>query len=102
MPSVVVKATKIKKLKGKKKKFYVKVQKKSKANTSGYEVRYSRNSDMSDSVTKNIGKKYNKVSKNVKTNARKMYYYVQVRAYKDSGGERFYSSWSKIKKVWVK
>lgn len=57
---------------------------------------------MSDSVTKNIGKKYNKVSKNVKTNARKMYYYVQVRAYKDSGGERFYSSWSKIKKVWVK
>ena len=102
VPSVVVKATKIKKLKGKKKKFYVKVQKKSKANTSGYEVRYSRNSDMSDSVTKNIGKKYNKVSKNIKTNARKRYYYVQVRTYKDSGGTRFYSSWSKIKKVYVK
>ena len=102
VPAVVVKATKIKKLKGKTKKFYIKVQKKAKANASGYEVRYSRNSDMSDSVTKKIGKKYNKVSKNIKTNARKRYYYVQVRTYKDSGGTRFYSSWSKVKKVWVK
>ena len=102
VPSVVVKATKIKKLTGKKKKFYIKVQKKAKANASGYQVRYSRNKDMSDSVTKTIGKKYNKVSKNISTNARKMYYYVQVRTYKDSDGERFYSSWSKTKKVWVK
>ena len=102
VPTVTVKATKIKSLKGKKQKFYIKVQKKSKANASGYQVRYSRNSDMSDSVTKTIGKKYNKVSKNIKTNARKRYYYVQVRTYKDSGGIRYYSSWSKVKKVWVK
>ena len=102
VPTVTVKATKIKSLKGKKQKFYVKVQKKAKANASGYQVRYSRNSDMSDSVTKTIGTKYNKVSKNIKTNARYMYYYVQVRTYKDSGGIRYYSSWSKVKKVWVK
>lgn len=102
VPDVVVKATKIKQLKGKKKKFYIKVAKKKKANASGYQVRYSRNSDMSDSVTKTIGKKYNKVSKNIKTNARKRYYYVQVRTYKDSGGIRYYSSWSKIKRVKVK
>ena len=101
-PTVVVKATKIKSLKGKKQKFYIKVQKKAKANASGYQVRYSRNSDMSESVTKYVGKKYNKVSKNIKTNARKRYYYVQVRTYKDSGGIRYYSSWSKVKKVWVK
>ena len=101
-PDVVVKATKIKSLKGKKKKFYVKVQKKSKANTSGYQVRYSRNKDMSDSVIKTIGTKYNKVSKNIKTNARKRNYYVQVRVYKDSGGIRYYSSWSAVKKVKVK
>lgn len=100
--SVVVKATKIKTLKGKKKKFYIKVAKKKKANASGYQVRYSRNKDMSDSVTKTIGKKYNKVSKNIKTNARKIYYYVQVRTYKDSGGIRYYSSWSKTKRVKVK
>ena len=101
-PNVVVKATKIKKLKGKKQKFYIKVQKKAKANASGYQVKYSRNSDMSESVVKTIGSKYNKVSKNIMTNARKRYYYVQVRTYKDSGGIRYYSSWSAKKKVWVK
>ena len=100
-PDVVVKSTKIKTLKGKKKKFYIKVQKKAKANASGYQVRYSRNSDMTESVTKYIGKKYNKTSNTIKTNARNRYYYVQVRTYKDSGGLRYYSSWSKVKKVWV-
>ena len=102
VPAVVVKATKIKKLKGKKKKFYIVVKKKPSANASGYQVKYSRNSDMSDSVIKTIGKKYNRISKNIKTNARKMYYYVQVRTYKDSGGQRYYSSWSATKRVWVK
>ena len=100
--NVVVDATNIKSLKGKKQKFYVKVEKQSKANASGYQVKYSRNSDMSESVIKTIGDKYNKVSNNIKTNARKRYYYVQVRTYKDSGGLRYYSSWSKVKKVWVK
>lgn len=102
VPTVTVKATKIKSLKGKKKKFYIKVKKIAKANASGYQVKYSRNSDMTESVTKTVGTKYNKVSKNIKTNARKRYYYVQVRTYKDSGGMRYYSSWSKVKKVWVK
>lgn len=102
VPKVVVKATKIKKLKGKKQKFYVKVVQKKKANASGYQVKYSRNSDMTESVIKTIGSKYNKTGKNIKTNARKMYYYVQVRTYKDSGGIRYYSSWSKVRKVWVK
>ena len=101
VPVVVVKGTKIKKLKGKKQKFYVKVVKKKKANASGYQVKYSRNSDMTESVIKTIGTKYNKVSKNISTNARYMYYYVQVRTYKDSGGVRYYSSWSKVKSVWV-
>lgn len=102
VPKVTVKATSIKSLKGKKKKFYIKVKKIAKANASGYQVKYSRNKDMSDSVTKTIGTKYNKVSKNIKTNARKRYYYVQVRTYKDSGGMRYYSSWSKVKRVKVK
>ena len=102
VPAVVVKATKIKKLKGKKQKFYIKVAKKAKANASGYQVKYSRNSDMSESVIKTIGKKYNKTSNNIRTNARKRYYYVQVRTYKDSGGIRYYSSWSATKRVKVK
>ena len=102
VPQVTVKATKIKSLKGKKKKFYIKVKKLTKSSASGYQVRYSRNKDMSDSVTKTIGTKYNKVSKNISTNARKRYYYVQVRTYKDSGGIRYYSSWSAVKRVKVK
>ena len=101
-PKVVVKPTTIKKLNGKKQKFYIRVKKLAKANASGYQVKYSRNSDMSESVVKTIGKKYNKVKKNISTNARQRYYYVQVRTYKDSGGIRYYSSWSKVKKVWVK
>ncbi|MBQ2692356.1 MAG: hypothetical protein IJF53_09390 [Clostridia bacterium] len=102
VPTVTVNATDVKTLKGKKQKFYVKVEKMSKGTASGYQVKYSRNSDMSESVTKNIGTKYSKVSNNIKTNARKRYYYVQVRTYKDSGGLRYYSPWSKVYKVWVK
>lgn len=102
VPKVTVKATKIKSLYGKKKKFYIKVQKLSKANASGYQVKYSRNKDMSESVVKNIGTSYYKVSNNIKTNARKRYYYVQVRTYKDSGGIRYFSSWTKVKRIWVK
>ena len=102
VPTVIVKPTKIKKITGKKQKFYVIVYRKAKKNASGYQVKYSRNEDMSDSVIKTIGRKYNHVSKNISTNARQMYYYVQVRTYKDSGGTRYYSSWSKVRSVWVK
>lgn len=100
--SVSVPKTKVKSIKGKKKAFWVKVSKKKKSKVSGYEVKYSRNKDMSDYVIKTIGKKYNKVSKTIKTNARKRNYYVQVRSYKDSNGMRYYSNWSAVKKVKVK
>ena len=76
--------------------------KKSKKKVTGYQVKYSRNKDMSESEIRTIGKKYNKVTKTVKTNARKRYYYVQVRSYKKSNGLKYYSSWSKVKKVKVK
>ena len=100
--SISVPATTIKKLKGKKHKFYVKVAKKSKSKASGYQVKYSRNSDMTESVVKTIGSKYSKVSKNIKTNGWQRYYYVQVRTYKKSNGIKYYSSWSPVKRVWVK
>ena len=97
-----VKATKIKSLKKRKKGFYIKVAKKKKANASGYQVRYSRSRDMSGATIKTIGKKYNKVSKTIKTGVRKKYFYVQVRTYKDAGGFRDYSAWSSIKRVKTK
>lgn len=91
--------TKIKSLKGRKKGFYIKVSKQKKAYASGYQVKYSRRKDMQESVTKTIGKKYNKVSKKITCNARHMKYYVQVRTYKKVGNARVYSKWSKIKTV---
>ena len=57
---------------------------------------------MTESVKKTIGKKYNKVKKTIKTNARKRYYYVQVRSYKKINGKKYYSDWSKVKRVKVK
>jgi hypothetical protein len=57
---------------------------------------------MSDYVIKRIGKKYNKVSKTIRTSEGKRKYYVQVRAYKDSNGLRYYSKWSAVRKVKVK
>ena len=100
--AVSVPATKIKSLKGKKQSFYIRVAKKSKSKVSGYQVKYSRNADMTESVKKTIGKKYNKVKKTIKTNARKRYYYVQVRSYKKINGKKYYSDWSKVKRVKVK
>lgn len=99
---VNVPATKIKALKGKKQSFYIRVAKKSKSKVSGYQVKYSRNADMTESVTKTVGSKYNKVKKTISTNARNRYYYVQVRSYKKVSGLKYYSDWSKVKKVWVK
>ena len=99
---VNVPATKIKSLKGKKKSFYIRVAKKSKSKVSGYQVKYSRNADMTESDYKTIGKKYNKVKKTVKTNARKRYYYVQARSYKKINGVKYYSDWSKVKRDTVK
>lgn len=94
--------TKIKSLKRRRKGFWIKVAKKSKKTTSGYQVRYSRKSDMSGSKIKTIGKKYNKVSKRIYTKKRKTYYYVQVRSYKKVGGKKVYSEWSPAKRIKTK
>ncbi len=100
--NVQVPSTKIKSLKGKKKSFKIKVSKKKKSLVSGYEVKYSRRKDMEESVIKKVGTKYNKTSKKISTNGRKMNYYVQVRSYRDYAGVRYYSPWSAKKKCYVK
>ena len=51
---------------------------------------------------KNIGKKYNKTSNNIRTNARKRYYYVQVRTYKIEEGIRYYSGYCTTKSITIK
>ncbi|MBR2539489.1 MAG: hypothetical protein IKE85_01485 [Mogibacterium sp.] len=102
LPAVKVKATSIKSLKKGSKSFTVKVKKLKKSQASGYQVRYGRNEDMSDAKIKTIGKKYNKVSKKITKLKKKKTYYVQVRTYKTVDGVKYYSEWSKTKKVKTK
>ena len=60
----------------------------------GYQVRYSTSSKMISAKTVTI-KGYSKTSKTIKKLKNKKTYYVQVRTYKG----KYYSSWSKTKKV---
>lgn len=99
---IAVKSTSIKSLKKAKKAFTVKVKKQSKTYVSGYQVRYSLNSDMSKAKIKTIGTKYNKVSKKISKLKSKKKYYVQVRSYKKIGSKKYYSSWSTKKSVMTK
>ena len=87
-------ATTIKKLTPEASGFTVKVAKQKKGLVTGYQVRYSRNADMTESVTKTIGTSYSAVSNTITANASNMKYYVQVRSYIKVNGKKYYSSWS--------
>ena len=92
-------ATSIKSLTAAVQGFTVKVAKQKKGLVTGYQVRYSRKSDMSESVKKTIGTKYSAVSNTITANARNTKYYVQVRSYIKVNGKKYYSSWSSASTV---
>lgn len=81
------------------KKFTVKYAKKS-AQITGYQVRYSLKSAMSDSkkVSVKSASTTTKTIKNLKSGKK---YYVQVRTYKTVDGVKYYSGWSTVKSVTV-
>jgi hypothetical protein len=79
----------------------VKVKWKSVSGVSGYQVRWSTTKDFSSNYKSTLVDASN-TSTTIKTASSKKYYYVKVRSYKTRNGEREYSSWSKIIKVWVK
>ncbi|MGI6033359.1 MAG: fibronectin type III domain-containing protein [Coriobacteriales bacterium] len=94
------KGTKIKKLTRAKRAFTVKWSK-NRVQTTGYQIRYSLKKSMKKSKTKTVKK--NKTTKlKVKKLKSKKKYYVQVRTYKVVKGKKYYSSWSKSKKVKTK
>ena len=66
------------------------------------EVQYSLNGafPMQQTDSKTVGKK--KTSLKIKSLAPKQTYYVRVRTVRDSGGTRYVSAWSKVKKVKTK
>lgn len=97
---VKIKNSKIKSIKSGKKKMTVKFKKVDKKYISKYQIRYSTNKKM---------KKYKKVSVDVKKDKKtikklkhKKKYYVQIRTYMKIDGKKYYSKWSKYKKVKVK
>ena len=103
--TIIPKGTKLSSLSGKKKTIVVKWKKQSakmnKTRISGYQVRYSSSSSMSDNTIKTI-KGYKKTKTSVKGLEAKKKYYVQVRTYKNVNGTTLYSNWSSKKSVKTK
>ena len=71
-------------------------------NISGYEVQLATNKKFSKGVkTYNIGKAKT-TSKTIKKLKSKKTYYVRIRNYREESSTKFFSDWSKAKKVKVK
>ena len=86
------KITKVKKIGKKKIKFTFKKTK----NANGYELRYSKNSSMSDVKTKKVGK----ATITIKWKSKNKVLFVRVRAYRRlSNGTKVYGKWSKKTKI---
>lgn len=82
----------IKSLESKETSITVKWKKNSKQ-TDGYEISYSKNSDFSKSTTVSVDGRTT-TEKTIKKLTKSTDYYVRIRAYKTSGGKKYYSSWS--------
>lgn len=65
---------------------------------SGYQIRYSTSSKMWQSKLVTV-KSTKTTSKKIKRLKARKYYYVQIRTYKTLKGIRYYSGWSRIKKI---
>ena len=97
---VLPKKPKLKTLASNKKKTIVAGWKRDKM-ASGYQIRYADNKNFKKS--KSITVKKNKTtSVKIKNLKKKKTYYVKVRSYKLSAGEKIYSSYSKAKRVKIK
>ncbi|WP_035794332.1 InlB B-repeat-containing protein [Butyrivibrio sp. WCD3002] len=96
------KNTSISKLKAGKKSITISWKKLTAKDIKGYEIQYSTDKAFKKDVkTVNIGKTKT-TSKTIKKLTSKKKYYVRIRTYKKSGGEKIYSKWSKSKSVKVK
>ncbi len=96
------KGTKLTSLTGKSKGISIKWVKQ-KTQTTGYQLQYSTNSKFSKKtiVTKTVKK--NAITKlTVKKLRTGKTYYVRIRTYKTANGKKYYSAWSKVKKVRIK
>ena len=99
---IKIKPTTIKKLKAKKNGFTLTATKQASKYVTGYQLRYSTKSDMSNSQKVMVSSSNKKVTKTIKKLKSNKTYYVQVRTYKKINGKKYYSGWSKIQTVKTK
>ncbi len=77
--------------------------KKQAAQTTGYEIAYSTDSSFSKKSTKIVPVNKNKTtSKSITKLKAGRKYYVRIRTYKTVTGKKYYSNWSKVKKITTK
>lgn len=92
------KGTSLKSVKKGKKSFKATWKKSSKTWTTGYQVQYSTSKKFKKAKTTTV-KSYKKTKATVKKLKKKKTYYVHMRTYKTVKGKKYYSGWSKVKKV---
>jgi len=97
---IIPKATAIKSLKAGDNRFTVKWNKRTKQ-VDGYQVRYSTSPKFKSYIQKLVKGK-NVTSKTYKKLKNKKTYYVKVRTYKTVNGTKYFSNWSKVKKIKTK
>lgn len=95
------KGTSLKSVKKGKKSFKATWKKSSKTWTTGYQVQYSTSKKFKKAKTATV-KSYKKTKATVKKLKKKKTYYVHMRTYKTVKGKKYYSGWSKVKKVKTK
>lgn len=97
---IIPKGTSISKLTKKSKGFMIKWKKQS-AQTTGYQIQYSTSKSFKGAKTKTV-KKTKTTSASISKLKKKKTYYVRIRTYKTVGGKKYYSGWSKVKKIKTK
>lgn len=75
--------------------------KKQTAQTTGYQIQYSTSKNFAAAKIVTVKKNKTTTAKVKKLQA-KTKYYVRIRTYKTAGGKKYYSAWSKAKKVTTK
>lgn len=95
------KGTSLKSVKKGKKSFKATWKKSSKTWTTGYQVQYSTSKKFKKAKTATV-KSYKKTKVTVKKLKKRKTYYVHMRTYKTVKGKKYYSGWSKVKKVKTK
>lgn len=91
----------LKSVKKGKKSFKATWKKSSKTWTTGYQVQYSTSKKFKKAKTTTV-KSYKKTKVTVKKLKKRKTYYVHMRTYKTVKGKKYYSGWSKVKKVKTK